>query len=97
MLAWHYHRGHYEAAWVEAQRFGMPDLFWGPLVRAAALGQLGRQKEAYAAWQQVLQLRPDFCERAWHYLSCAIMQDDLAVHLLEGLQKAGAPISASPL
>ncbi len=96
MFAWHYHQGDYEAAWVEAQRFGMPDWFWGPMVRAAALGQLGRQPEAHDAWQQVLQLKPDFCERVWHYVSGPIMQDDLVVHLIEGLQKARAPVSASP-
>lgn len=71
----------------------MPDVFWGPLVHAAVLGQLGRQMEANHAWQQVLELKPDFQVRAWHYVSCIIMQDEVASHLLEGLQKAGAPIS----
>ncbi|WP_089936577.1 tetratricopeptide repeat protein [Candidatus Entotheonella palauensis] len=93
---WYYHQERYEAAWDEAQRFGMPDVFWGPLIRAAVLGQLGRQMEAHQAWQQVLALRPDFQERAWHYVSCIIIQDDVASHLLEGLQKAGAPVSVLP-
>ena len=41
-----YRRGRYLEAYQEAQQLRMPQLFWDPLLRAAALGELGRTREA---------------------------------------------------
>jgi adenylate cyclase len=85
----HYRNGDYEKALEEAERFGLPDFFWNPLLHAAALGQLGLKKQAHAAYQQLLRLQPDFPEQARFYVSCFVMQDDLIDRMLEGLKKAG--------
>ena len=41
----------YEEAYQEALAFQMPQLFWDPLLRAAALGRLGRKKKEPRPWR----------------------------------------------
>ena len=67
----------------------MPDLFWDPIDRAAALGQLGRASEAKKAVGQILNIQPKFADDPRRFLSCFIFTDDLVDHVLEGLDKAG--------
>ncbi len=59
----YYLRGEYENALAEALKFNFPELYWDPLMRAAALSRLGRQNEAKAAVGQLLELEPDFATR----------------------------------
>jgi adenylate cyclase len=84
-----YHQGRYEEAYHQAQQFRMPQLFWDPLLRAAALGQLARTKEAGAAVAELLQLRPDFPTKGPWLIGCYVKFERLAKALLDGLQKAG--------
>ena len=62
-------------------------------MRAACLGQLGREAEARAAFDELLNLRPEFCEQP-HLLHQVDLLDGLAEQLLEGLRKAGLDIAS---
>jgi len=88
----HYRQGKYEAAYREAQQFKMPLLFWDPLLRAAALGQLGRREDAGKAVAELLQLRPNFAARGHHLIGFYVKTDSLRDGLLDGLRKAGLQI-----
>lgn len=84
-----YHRGDYKSALAEALAFNYADLFWDPLMRAAALGQMGRTGEAQAAMRQLLELVPDFAEVGTELISGYVKVDELTGKLMDGLQKAG--------
>lgn len=85
-----YQQGRYEEALEEAMALGMEEDFRGPLLVAAAAGQLGRAHEARQAldelrarWKRpIAEIRRELIER--HGISPAITD-----HLLEGLAKAG--------
>jgi adenylate cyclase len=85
----HYQRGNYEEAFAEALKFNYPDLFWDPVMRAAALGQMGRESEARAAIDGLLKLVPDFASQGRRLISRYVKADDLVDKIIEGLQKAG--------
>jgi hypothetical protein len=59
------------------------------MMRAAALGQMGRQKEAKAAIGEMLKLVPDFASRGRSLMKRYIKVDDLVDSICEGLRKAG--------
>ena len=82
----------YEAAYQEALAFKMPQFFWDPLLRAAALGRLGREKEGAQALAELLHLRPDFPAAGAFLISCYVKFDYLVAGLLEGLRLAGLKI-----
>ncbi len=82
----------YEQAYQEAQQFHMPQLFWDPLLRAAALGRLGREPEAAQVVAELLRLRPDFSTAGRFLLSCYVKSDYLADAMLDGLRQAGLTI-----
>ena len=84
-----YRRGEYENALAEALKFNYPELFWDPLVRAAALGRLGRHDEAKTAVGQLLKLEPDFATRGRLLISRYVKVDDLVDTIIEGLRQAG--------
>ena len=84
-----YQQGNYDAAYKEALEFNMPTHLWDPVMRAAALGQLARPREAQEAIAEALALCPDFAEHPARYLECLIMQDELLQHVLDGLRKGG--------
>ena len=82
----------YEDAYLEALAFQMPQLFWDPLLRAAALGQLGREREAAQAVAELLQLKQDFSINSPFLIGCYVKSKDLADALLDGLRLAGLKI-----
>jgi len=85
-----YRRGDYEAALAEAQKLNYAQFYWDPLMRAAALGQLGRQKEAKKAIEQLLKMEPNFRNRANRMIGRLVKVDDLIDKIVVGLQKAGS-------
>ena len=85
----YYRRGQYENAFAEALKFNYPELFWDPVMRATALGRLGRQSEAKAAVGQLLELEPDFATRGRWLMSRYVKVNDLVDTIIAGLQKAG--------
>jgi len=78
--------GDFEQALLEGAKIGMDDFFWGPLIRAAALGQLGRIDEAKAALAMAHEAKPDLDAEAiverWMYHA------PMAANILSGLAKA---------
>jgi adenylate cyclase len=84
-----YRQGQYDLAWVEARRFNTPTFYWDPLIRAAVLGQLGRQAEASVAMGELLALVPDFRRRGPGLIRRFAYLDEHVEMLLEGLRKAG--------
>ena len=76
----------YEAAIGEIERCGLPNFYWAYLIKAAALGQLGRP-EAAGSLARVQALKPGFDARAELEKWNAAPHDQ--EHLLDGLRKAG--------
>jgi adenylate cyclase len=85
----YYNRGDYENAFSEAMKFNFPEIYLDPMMRAAALGQLGRQNEAKAAVGQLLKLEPDFATRGRWIINRYVKVDALIDKVIEGLRKAG--------
>ena len=84
-----YRRGEYENAFAEALKFNYPEVFWDPVMRAATLGQIGRQNEAKTAVSQLLKLEPDFATRGRWLIRRYVKVDSLIDRIVEGLRKAG--------
>ncbi|MEJ2672929.1 MAG: hypothetical protein P8168_12170 [Deltaproteobacteria bacterium] len=82
----------FEEAYQIARAFQMPQLFWDPLLRAAALGPLGKETEAAQVVWELLQLRPDFSIQGRFLISCYVKFGSLLEALLEGLRLAGLQI-----
>jgi adenylate cyclase len=78
-----------EEAYQEALAFKMPHLFWDPLLRAAALGRLGRKEEGAEALGELLRLRPDFPTAGCFLIGCYARFPSLVDSLLDGLRRAG--------
>ena len=86
---YYYLQERYEEAYQEALAFKMPQLFWDPLLRAAALGRLGREQEGARALAELLHLRPDFPTAGPFLISCYAKFPNLVAGLLDGLRLAG--------
>ena len=86
-----YRQGRYAEVLEAAARVNMPSYFHTHALRAAALGQLGRQDDARKALEELLALRPDFAATArqeyakWY-------APELIEQLIDGLRKAGLEI-----
>ena len=87
-----YRQDRYAEAYQQALAFRMPQLFWDPLLRTAALGRLRRKPEASQAVAELLQLRPDFPAAGRFLISCYAKFPNLVEDLLEGLRLAGLKI-----
>ncbi len=86
----HYRKGEYEQALEEAQKVNLPGLYWTPYVLSAIYGQLGREAEARADAEKLLELYPGFnTETARDEALKINMQDDVIEALQDGLRKAG--------
>jgi len=89
---YHYFRGEFKTALVDANGFNTPDFLWDSLIRAAVLGQLGRQAEASKAGDELLALVPDFATRGHSLIQRMVYRKKHAEMLLEGLHKAGVKV-----
>jgi TolB-like protein len=85
----YYRRDEYEKALAEALKFNFPGLYLDPVMRAAALGRLGRQKEAKTAINELLKLNPDFAAQGRTLIDRYLKVDDLVDSIIEGLRTAG--------
>jgi len=83
----------YELALKEANKYQMPNFYWGPLLRAAIHGQLKQKELALKNINKLLEVRPDFKERGRYLMSRYIKEDSLVSHVIEGLAKAGLQVS----
>ncbi len=84
-----YHREEYEDASTEALKFNCPELFWDPVMRAAAHSQMGREDEARTAVGELLELVPDFATRGRRLIGGYVKVHGLTDRVIEGLRKAG--------
>ena len=86
---YYYHENEYEKAFSEALKFNYPAMFWDPLIRAAALGQMGKTAKARTAVGELLKLIPDFANIGPRLIGRYVKVDGLVDKLMAGLQKAG--------
>ena len=89
---YYYRKYEYELAYNEAIQYDLPGLFWGPMLRAACLGQLKRQVEAEQQISHLLKFKPDFQEKSRMLIQRYVKEEELVEHIIEGLQKAGLQI-----
>jgi adenylate cyclase len=85
----YYLRGEYEKALAEALKFNFPELYLDPVMRAAVLSRLGRQREAKTAVDQLLKLAPDFATQGRSMIRRYVRVDKLVDKIIEGLRRAG--------
>jgi len=90
-LNW-FRQGKYKQAYQETKNFKRPSLFWEPLMKAATLGHLARIDEGKKNVDQLLELKPDFPERARILIGHYIKFDDIIQSILSGLGKSGLKI-----
>ena len=95
-MLYHYRKQEYHKALVEARKYDVPSLFWGPMLRVAVLGQLNRINDARANIDHLKQLKPDFEKKAHYLISRFIKEEDLVELVNDGLRKAGLEIPQSP-
>lgn len=89
-----YRVGDYHSALIEARRFNIPAFHFDPMIRAAVLGQLGRQEEAQQAIDELLALVPDFETRGRSLICRYAYLDENVEMLVEGLHKAGLELAS---
>lgn len=68
-------------------------VLWHPLLRAAALGKLGKTKEAGGYLDELLQMRPDFPARPREIIRLIFVLDEHIDMIWDGLRKAGLEAS----
>jgi len=90
-----YRKGEYAEALDVAQRISMPTYFYSHVVLAAAHGQMGHTAAARKAIEDLLELYPDFPDKAREELG-KWLSSDLVELLLVGLRKAGLKIPEAP-
>ena len=89
--------GDYEQAAADAEKLGLPDLYWMHAKAATAYGHLGRTKESRAAVKKLLELYPGFGEKAREELESIYWPNPEYIdRYIEGLRKAGLDIPGEP-
>ena len=81
-----------EQAFLETANFRRPMLFWDPLMKAAALGLLGRIAEGRQAVAELLKLKPDFQRDGPRLIRNYIKFDEILERAIEGLYNCGLVI-----
>ena len=67
--------------------------FWGPLARAATLGQLGRLEEGREAIKDLLVLKPNIADRGRLLIGHSVKDENVSHNIIEGLAKAGLKLT----
>jgi len=83
-----FRQGHYEQALAEAEMCAGVIYFWGPLSRAATLGQLGHPGAGRAV-RELLELKPGFAAQGRMLIERYIKFPDISERIIEGLSRAG--------
>jgi hypothetical protein len=89
----HLHRGEIEEAYQAALQYRDPVFFWRSLMRACALGHLGRREDARAELDELVARKPDFPSRGRTLIGRFVKLPDLMERVVEGLQKAGLALA----
>jgi len=84
-----YRLGSFENAFAEAIKFNFPTLYLDPMMRAAALGQMGKLNEAEGALNELLKLVPNFLSQGRNLVGRYVKVNALVNAIMAGLKKAG--------
>jgi adenylate cyclase len=84
-----FRREEFDEAHAWAARYMDLNIFWAPVMRAAALAHLGRHEEARAFLEHLLLVRPDFRESGPRLIRKGIKIEELALRVEEALRMAG--------
>ena len=82
-------RGDYEQAYAAALEYRDPTFFWRTVMRASALGLLGRASEARADLADLLSRKPDFPARGRVLIGHWIKFPEVMDRITDGLARAG--------
>jgi len=88
----YYRLNEFEKAYEEARKYDVSAVFWGPMLRAATLGQLGRKSDAEKQVEELLALKPDFENKARYLISRYVKEEELVDKIIEGMRKVGLTI-----
>lgn len=94
-MLYHYRLNEYEQALKEANQYDLPAVFWGPMLRAAVMGQMGKTDGARANIDHVRKLKPDFEKKALYLISRFVKEEELVDQIVDGLRKAGLEIATN--
>ena len=86
---YYYREKKYEQAMTEAEKYEIPGVFWGPMLRACCLGQLGKKTKVKSQIEELLLIKPDFEEKASYLISRYVKEGDLVDEVIDGLKKTG--------
>ena len=89
-----FREGRYDEAWANAKLIETPGIIWQPLIRAAALGELGRVDEAKTFLDEVMELKPDFRERGRDYIRRLFVTDEHVDMICDGLSRCQIQVPA---
>ena len=89
---YYYRQDEFEKAYEEALKYDVPAIFWGPMLRAATLGQLGRRSDAEVQILDLMFLKHDFESKARYLINRYVKEDELLEKIIEGLVKGGLKI-----
>jgi len=92
--AFYYRQKKYKEAYAEALQYDLPGFFWAPVLRGACLGQLQQYEEAREQISQLLELKPDFPQKAQPLIQRYIKEEPLVDHIIQGLQNAGLEVGS---
>jgi hypothetical protein len=87
-----FRRRDYQRAYLETLSFSAPNLFWDHLLKAAALGRLGRIRKGRPTAERLLELKPDFVRRGNVLIRHFIKFDDIVESLIAGLGRVGIDV-----
>ena len=88
----YYRLGDYQAALIESMQIISPGVFWGPLARAIAYGQLGQIDKAKSELDELILRYPDFKTNGVSMIDRYFGNEDLLNAVCEGLKKSGLDI-----
>ncbi|WP_419662276.1 tetratricopeptide repeat domain protein [Desulfosarcina variabilis str. Montpellier] len=83
----------YEQAYLETLNFRTPTRYFDPLMKAAALGLLGKIDEGRQAVAELLKLKPDFSRNGRRLLGHYIKFDEILDRTIIGLRACGLGIA----
>lgn len=83
-----YVNGNYEEAFAQAQKIKLPATLWDALLRLVSSANLGKKAEAKLAWDNILEIYPEFDQQKANIIKHAAPDPDYIELLLSGVEKA---------
>ena len=86
----YFRKKQYERAYRESLRLNLADVFWDPLLKAAALGMMGNLDKAKTALEDLLALKPGFTSESERIVRILVKDAVTRKQILKGLERVGA-------